>query len=360
MSGISFGRSYRAERLGYAGSAGLYRRSNRRGIVPCNAESTRRLAPDARRERESQASVGKDAAALAQSTVPEYTPLISLEEDERRGWQQVVTRRSAFAVPCCLGCAAIATKLSRGPGADGARQQQPWFDKRFAETMQCGMRNYEARVVPIKEELFGEAGLEGAVLAEVGLGAAPSLGYYAAAGVKQVIGVEPNLAMHPMAASAAERYGLDLRLVAGFAEALPLEDSSVDVVVGTMLMCSVSDMVASAREILRVLRPGGRYVYVEHVAAPPLTTLRAMQTLFDPLQQATARGCHLTRDPTAAIAQAGFSRVDATHFSLGQRSIAAARAMPSSAAGGWRPEEGLPPPHFLLSPHLGGIAVKGG
>jgi ubiquinone/menaquinone biosynthesis C-methylase UbiE len=76
----------------------------------------------------------------------------------------------------------------------------------------------------------------------------------------QVIGVEPNLAMHPMAASAAERYGLDLRLVAGFAEALPLEDSSVDVVVGTMLMCSVSDMVASAREILRVLRPGERPV----------------------------------------------------------------------------------------------------
>jgi ubiquinone/menaquinone biosynthesis C-methylase UbiE len=121
---------------------------------------------------------------------------------------------------------------------------------------------------------------------EVGMGTGPSLQYYARAEVGSIIGVEPNLAMHPVAREEATRWGVDhkLRLVAGFAERLPLPDASVDVVVATMLLCTVKDMDATMREFERVLRPGGRYVFIEHIAAPPGSALRVMQNMFDPLQ----------------------------------------------------------------------------
>eukprot|EP00873_Tetraselmis_striata_P036306 jgi/Tetstr1/456570/TSEL_043290.t1 len=216
------------------------------------------------------------------------------------------------------------------------------------------------RVVALKGEPAPSPAAQGDELTEGDqseLGTGPSLAYYKEAGVQRVVGVEPNLAMHPLAAAEAERLGLPLELVAGFAEALPLGEGSVDVVVGTMLLCSVGDVAASTREIRRVLRPGGRYVFMEHVAAPSGSALRAAQHLFDPLQVALACGCHLTRDPSAAIASAGFGNVTSARFSLGADTLPPAGASPATT-GGWRPADGPPQPHFLLSPHLAGIATK--
>ena len=123
-----------------------------------------------------------------------------------------------------------------------------------------------------------------------------------------------------------------------------------------MLLCSVSNVEASVAEIQRVLKPGGKYVFVEHISAPRGSVLRAMQTVFDPLQQTCACGCHLARDPLARIRAAGWGKLDAEYFSLGQTLEEAADA--ADGTRGWRPSDGPPPPHFLLSPHLGGIAYK--
>ena len=200
----------------------------------------------------------------------------------------------------------------------------------------------------------------------MGIGTGPSLRYFADAGVSRVVGVEPNLAMHPIALEEARLCGLDtadrsrLELVGAFAEELPLPSASFDVVVATMVMCSVRDVEAAAREIHRILRPGGRYLFIEHVAAPRGSVLRGLQAFYDPLQQAFADGCHLTRNPLPLIERAGFSDVQSSYFTLGQtldRQLSPAGGSPASNRG-WRPRDGPPRQHFLLSPHLAGIATK--
>lgn len=68
-------------------------------------------------------------------------------------------------------------------------------------------------------------------------------------------------------------------------------------------------------EVMRVLRPGGYFAFLEHVYAPTdRRLLRAAQTLLNPLQQVLADGCHLTRDTLGEVERAGFATVDADTF----------------------------------------------
>ncbi|KAE9615503.1 putative S-adenosyl-L-methionine-dependent methyltransferase [Lupinus albus] len=97
-------------------------------------------------------------------------------------------------------------------------------------------------------------------------------------------------------------------------EAIPLSDASVDAVVGTLVLCSVRDVDMTLKgnetEVRRVLRPGGQYVFVEHVAAKDGTFLKFIQGVLDPLQQTVADGCHLSRETGNNISRAGFSSVE--------------------------------------------------
>ena len=85
--------------------------------------------------------------------------------------------------------------------------------------------------------------------------------------------------------------------------------------------------------------------------------LFALQRAFDPLQRATMHGCSLVNDPLPLLREAGFAGVESQHFTLGQ-SLEQAAAGAAADARGWRPGAGPPPAHFLLSPHLAGVAVK--
>nr|XP_028947444.1 2-methoxy-6-polyprenyl-1,4-benzoquinol methylase, mitochondrial-like [Malus domestica] len=85
------------------------------------------------------------------------------------------------------------------------------------------------------------------------------------------------------------------KLVLGLVgEAIPLDDASVDAVVGTLVLCSVKDVDNTLKDIRGVLRPGGRYLFVEHVAAKDGTILRFIHNVIDPLQQTLADWCRLT------------------------------------------------------------------
>lgn len=159
---------------------------------------------------------------------------------------------------------------------------------------------------------------------EIGIGTGPNLRYYAGNKDVQVFGVDPNKKMEKYARDAAVAAGLpveNFKFIQAVAEAIPLGDSSVDAIVGTLVLCSVEDVDRALEEVKRVLKPGGLYLFVEHVAAKDGTILKFLQSVLDPLQQTLADGCHLTRETGKDISAAGFSNVELSMVSLSNASF---------------------------------------
>ena len=139
--------------------------------------------------------------------------------------------------------------------------------------------------------------LDGDVL-DVGAGEGHSTG--SLPGAARVTSLEP----HPGAVSRlrlAAKGRRGARVLQGRAESMPLPDRSMDAAICCVTLCSVDDQDRALAEIHRVLRPGGRLVAFEHVAAPKGTWLRAGQQLVAPFSRVTDRGCHPARDTEAAL-----------------------------------------------------------
>jgi ubiquinone/menaquinone biosynthesis C-methylase UbiE len=90
-------------------------------------------------------------------------------------------------------------------------------------------------------------------------------------------------------------------------ERLPLPDGTFDVVVGTLVLCSVPRPDRALAEILRVLKPGGRFAFLEHVAAEDRPGRLKWQRRVEPFWKRLSGNCHLTRRTADAIAAAGFT-----------------------------------------------------
>lgn len=126
------------------------------------------------------------------------------------------------------------------------------------------------------------------------------------------IGLEPNPRDTDALRANAARWGRTREPLVAAAEAIPLLDASVDAVLSTLVLCSVADQQKALEEIIRVLRPGGVFVFVEHVAAAPRTLLRGVQRLATPLMTRLDRGCHLDRETLDGIRNSGL-RIDELH-----------------------------------------------
>jgi ubiquinone/menaquinone biosynthesis C-methylase UbiE len=174
-----------------------------------------------------------------------------------------------------------------------------------------GTARYERMVAERKRALL--SGLGGNIL-EIGPGAGPNLRFYSKD--CRWIGVEPNPYMVPYLRQSAEQAGLHMEIRSGTAEQLPAADQSMDAVVATLVLCSVSDPKKVLQEVLRVLKSGGRFLFIEHVAAPRGTWLRTAQRWLRPLWRRIADGCHPDRETGDFIKQAGFSEVRYEAFRL--------------------------------------------
>jgi SAM-dependent methyltransferase len=146
------------------------------------------------------------------------------------------------------------------------------------------------------------------VLVELGPGAGANLRYFPRG--TRLIAIEPNRHFHPVLRRRAQQRGIDLDLRGLAGEALDLPTASADFVFSSLVLCSVTDAGKVLAEVRRVLKPGGRFACVEHVAAPAGSGM-------DGLQRAVARpwkwmfeGCDLCRDTGLALRSAGFSRLD--------------------------------------------------
>ena len=88
-------------------------------------------------------------------------------------------------------------------------------------------------------------------------------------------------------------------------ESLELDDDSCDSALCTFTLCTIPGVEQALAELRRVLRPGGRFHFLEHGVAPD-PSVRRWQHRLDPAQKTLADGCHLTRDPVALVEDAGF------------------------------------------------------
>lgn len=139
---------------------------------------------------------------------------------------------------------------------------------------------------------------------EIGSGTGSNLERWPDA-VRSVTAVERSPGMNRRARERFAGSPLPTRLVAGDATALPFPDASFDTVGAVFVLCTIDDSDAALAEARRVLRPDGRLVFYEHVAAPELR-LRKWQRRLEPVHRRIACGCRLTRDTETAIRRAGF------------------------------------------------------
>lgn len=163
----------------------------------------------------------------------------------------------------------------------------------------------EACVRDWRRELLAD--LHGEVL-ELGTGTGLNVAHYPATVTRLVLTepdrhmrarLEARLAAEPPAPAVVE-------VVDAAVDRLPFDDASFDAVVATLVLCSVPDQRRALQEVRRVLRPGGRFVYLEHVAADHKPDRLKWQRRIEPVWKHLAGGCHLTRSTLQVIEGAGF------------------------------------------------------
>lgn len=157
------------------------------------------------------------------------------------------------------------------------------------------------QLVPFRQRIGAAA--EGRVL-ELGIGSGLNLPFYGAA-VRAVTGIDPSPALLGLAEARATGLGMTLAVQAGSAEHLAFDAGSFDTVVTTWTLCSIGDPHVALAEARRVLRPGGRLLFVEHGLAPDARVAR-WQHRLTPAWRRIAGGCHLDRRIDALVGGAGF------------------------------------------------------
>jgi ubiquinone/menaquinone biosynthesis C-methylase UbiE len=174
---------------------------------------------------------------------------------------------------------------------------------------------YQDQIVPLlinltmrREELVAYrsrivSAAEGRVL-EIGIGSGLNLPFYSRK-VERLIGLDPSAKLLSMLRRNLRRNSSLVELIEGSAEAIPLENNSVDTVVTTWTLCSIADADRALREMHRILVPAGRLLFVEHGRAPE-PTVRWWQDHLTPIWKRLGGGCHLNRAIQILVEDAGF------------------------------------------------------
>jgi ubiquinone/menaquinone biosynthesis C-methylase UbiE len=160
----------------------------------------------------------------------------------------------------------------------------------------------QEQLVPFRSRVA--SGATGRVL-EMGIGPGLNLPFYGPA-VTEIIGLDPSPQLLGIARDASRKSAVPVELVEGTAEAMPLETASVDTVLTTWSMCSIPDVGRALSEARRVLKPGGKLLFVEHGRAPE-PRVQWWQDRLTPPWQWLAGGCHLNRAIADLIRGNGFA-----------------------------------------------------
>ena len=181
-----------------------------------------------------------------------------------------------------------------------------YYDQMTAESEEACLKGWrETLLEPV----------QGIVL-EVGVGTGKNLPFYTTA-VSKLILLEPNAGMRKQLHNKLENYPhLAPEIISSPLEQLAIPDQAVDFVVSTLVLCSVSNLQAALKQIYRVLKPGGKFLYIEHVAAENKPQRLKWQNRLNPLWKRLAGNCHLNRYTQQAIEEVGFQSAGITRESM--------------------------------------------
>jgi ubiquinone/menaquinone biosynthesis C-methylase UbiE len=179
----------------------------------------------------------------------------------------------------------------------------------FPRLCDWSMRN--PRIERLRKETL--SGVRGEIL-EVGFGTGLNLEHYPEH-VHHLTAVDPGEGMSRLARRRIERSEINVDLRVQTAEELPFEDGQFDCVVSTWTLCSIQDARRAVLEISRVLKPGGRFLYMEHGLSDEASVQR-WQRRLTPLQKRIAGGCRLDVDIEALVRSGAFGEVNIERFLL--------------------------------------------
>jgi ubiquinone/menaquinone biosynthesis C-methylase UbiE len=175
----------------------------------------------------------------------------------------------------------------------------------------CDVLLNQPQVARQRRELLAAA--HGDVL-EIGFGTGLNLPHYPER-VGKLTTVDPNPGMHRLAQKRVRRSGIevDQRIQSG--ERLPFEDNRFDCAVSTFTLCSIEDVAQALSEVFRVLKPGGRFLFLEHGLSPE-PAVQKWQHRLNRLHMWLANGCHLDRPIKELVAAQPFAQTDVEEFYL--------------------------------------------
>ena len=149
---------------------------------------------------------------------------------------------------------------------------------------------------------------------EIGPGAGANMRYLQKG--TTLIAIEPNIHMHANLKKSAERYGVKLQIKALVGEAINLPDNSCDFVVATLVLCTVNDPLLCIKQIKRILKPSGVFMFIEHVQAKEGSLLAFLQNLIHKPWHWFFEGCHTNRDTRSFLASSGFTSLQIEDYNL--------------------------------------------
>jgi ubiquinone/menaquinone biosynthesis C-methylase UbiE len=176
-----------------------------------------------------------------------------------------------------------------------------WWDRVMVPKI-IGCACAQPQIMKARSRIVPDA--SGDVL-ELGCGGGINMAFYDPAKIKSFSGVDPSPALLERSREAAQAIGLEADIRGGVGEALPFSDASFDTVLITFTLCSVESQSQVLFEMRRVLRPGGKALFLEHGGAPD-ASVQKWQRRIEPIWKRIGGGCHLTRPISRAYEQAGF------------------------------------------------------
>jgi ubiquinone/menaquinone biosynthesis C-methylase UbiE len=178
------------------------------------------------------------------------------------------------------------------------------YDRMLGKTERAGLGEH-------RRALLAEA--TGDVL-EIGGGTGANLQYYGDT-VRSLTIVEPEKPMLRRLEQHIEQSGRQAKALRAPAEDLPFNDASFDAIVSTLVLCTVDDVPRALRELCRVLRPGGKLLFIEHVRSDDEKLARTQDRML-PINVRIGHGCHPNRRTLDSIREAGFEVTSLEHDTL--------------------------------------------